>query len=42
MGRYSSYLLPKQDGGTIQMKVNSTQVREQMGHPVEIRLSLRS
>ena len=25
MGRYSTYLLPKQDGGTIQIKVNSTQ-----------------
>ena len=25
---------PKQDGGTSQIKVNRTQVRHQMGHPV--------
>ena len=30
----SSYLLPKQDGGTSQIKVNPTQVRHQMCHPV--------
>ena len=29
-----SYLLPKQDGGTSQIKDNPTQVRHQMGHPV--------
>ena len=34
-GRYCSYLLPQQDGGTSQIKVNPTQVRHQMGHPVE-------
>jgi len=34
VGRYCSYLLPKQVGGTPQIKVNPTQVRQQMGHPV--------
>ena len=34
VGRYYSYLLPKQAGGTPVIKVNPTQVRQQMGHPV--------
>ena len=34
VGRYCSYLLPKQAGGTPQIKVNPTQVRHQMCHPV--------
>ena len=34
VGRFCSYLLPKQDGETPQIKVNPTQVRQQMGHPV--------
>ena len=34
VGRYYSYLLPKQAGGTPQIKVNPTQVRQQTGHPV--------
>ena len=37
-GRYCSYTLPKQDGGTSQIKVNPTQVRHQMGHPVSLRI----
>ena len=36
VGRYCSYLLPKQAGGTPQIKVNPTQVRQQMSHPVKI------
>ena len=35
MGRYCSYLLPKQTGGTSHIKVNPTQVLGQMNHPVE-------
>ena len=35
-GRYCSYLMPKQDGGTSQIKVNPTQVRHQISHPVLI------
>ena len=31
---WCSYLLPKQDGETSQIKVNPTQVRHQMCHPV--------
>ena len=38
VGRYCSYLLPKQDGGTSQIKVNKTQVCHQMGHPVEMNI----
>ena len=34
VGRYCSYLLPKQDGGTSQIKVNPTQVLGQMNYPV--------
>ena len=34
MGRYCSYLLPKQAEGTSQIQVNKTQVREEMVHPV--------
>ena len=34
VGRYCSYLLPKHDGGTFQIKVNPTQVRGEMPHPV--------
>ena len=34
-GSYCSYLLPKQDGETSQIKVNPSQVRHQMGHPVQ-------
>ena len=34
VGRYCNYLLPKQAWGTPQIKVNPTQVRQQMGHPV--------
>ena len=36
-GTVASYLLPKQDGGTSQIKVNPTQVRHQMGHLVLLR-----
>ena len=36
VGLYCSYLLPKQDGGTSQIKVNPTQVRHQISHPVLI------
>ena len=35
MGRYCSYLLPKEDGVTSQIKVNKTKVRHQMCHPVQ-------
>ena len=35
VGHYCSYLLPKQEGGTSQIKVNPAQVRHQMGHPVK-------
>ena len=39
MGRYCSYLLPKQDGGTSQIKVNPTKVRHQICIPVARDLS---
>ena len=32
--RYCGYLLPKQDGGTLQIQVNPTQLSQQMDHPV--------
>ena len=35
MGRYCSYLLPNQGGGTFQIQVNLTQVLEDMGRPVQ-------
>ena len=35
-GRYYSYLLPKQGGGTFQIIVNPTQVRHEMGNPVQL------
>ena len=35
-GRYCSYLLPKQAGGTSQIKVNPTEVRQEMCHPVNM------
>ena len=35
VGRYCRYVLPKQDGGTPQIKINSTEVRQEMCHPVE-------
>ena len=31
----ASYLLPKQAGGTPQIKVNPTEVRQEICHPVE-------
>ena len=34
MGSYCSYLLPKQDGGTSQIQVNPTQLRDHQNHPV--------
>ena len=34
MGRYCSYLLPKQDGGTSQIEVNPTKVFDHQSHPV--------
>ena len=34
VGRYCSYLLPKHAGGTPQIEVIPTQVRQQMGRPV--------
>ena len=34
VGRYCSYLLPKQAGGTSQIKVNPTDVRQEMCHTV--------
>ena len=34
VGRYCSYLLPKQAGVTPQIKVNRTEVRQEMCHPV--------
>ena len=34
MGRYCSYPLPKQDGGTSQIQVNPTQVLDHQSHPV--------
>ena len=34
VGRYCSYLLPKQAGRTPQIKVNPTEVRQEMCHPV--------
>ena len=34
VGRYCNYLLPKLVGGTPQIKVNQTEVRQQMCHPV--------
>ena len=34
MGRYCSYLLPKQAGGIPQIKVNPTEVCQEMCHPV--------
>ena len=40
VGRYCSYLLPKQDGGTSQINVNPTQVRQEMSHPVDIVLNV--
>ena len=36
----TSYLLPKQDGGTSQIQVNPTQLSQQMDLPVEGILSL--
>ena len=36
-GRYSSYLLPRQNGGTPQISVNATQVLDHHGHPVHSR-----
>ena len=35
VGRYCSCLLPKQDGVTSQIKVNPTQVRQQMKFAVQ-------
>ena len=35
VGRYCWYLLPKQDGGTFQIKVNRTKVHNNQSHPVE-------
>ena len=35
VGRYCSYLLPKQDGGTSQILVIPTKVLGQMNHPVD-------
>ena len=34
VGRYCSYLLPKQDGGTSQINVNPTQVCDRQSRPV--------
>ena len=34
VGSYCSYLLPKQDGGTSQIQVNPTQLRDHQNHPV--------
>ena len=34
-GRYCSYLLPKQGGGTFQIRVNPSQVPQELGHPVQ-------
>ena len=34
LGCTAAAVLPKQDSGTSQIKVNPTQVREEMGHPV--------
>ena len=34
-GRYCSYLLPKQGGGTFQIRVNQSQVRQEMVRPVQ-------
>ena len=39
-GRYCSYLLPMQDGGAFLIKVNPTQVRQEMGHPVVLNNNL--
>ena len=36
VGRYCSYLLPKQAGGTPQIKVNPSEVRQEMCHPVHV------
>ena len=38
VGRYCSYLLPKQAGGTPQIKVIPTEVRQEMCHPVDMSL----
>ena len=35
VGRFCSYLLPMQAGGTPQMKVNQTKVHQEMCHPVD-------
>ena len=32
---YLGYLLPKQDSGTSQITVNTTQIPQQMDHPVQ-------
>ena len=34
VGRYCSYLMPKQDGGTSQINVNPTKVFDHQSHPV--------
>ena len=34
VGRYSSYLLPNQAGGTPQIKFNPTEARHEMCHPI--------
>ena len=34
VGRYCSYLLPKQAGVTLQIKVNPCEVCQEMCHPV--------
>ena len=36
-GHFHSYLLPKQNDGTSQPYYNQTQVRDPLGHPVEIK-----
>ena len=38
MGCFCSYLLPKQDGGTSQIKVNPTMVLDHQSHPVHLPL----
>ena len=34
LGRFSSYPLPKQEGRTSQMLINTTKFRDEMRHPV--------